>query len=155
MAPLNIDLSSPKPSTRSMRSTSTSTSQSTSLPNAFNRIMGGAKETSDLGVIRDTYLHLTLEYNLNYNPYVVPREDLRQGYSPYVPKEPLFDDRPAIVAQLPINYVLAPVPKRPRTSWVWRLRYAITNTSKPRKPMLMWHCKLCKYWCFVRFLTNF
>jgi exoribonuclease R len=98
MAPLNIDLSSLKPFTRSMRLTSTSTSQSTSLPNAFNRIMGGVKETSDLRVIRDTCLRLMPEYNSNYNPYVIPREDLRQGYSPYVFKEPLFDDRLTIVA---------------------------------------------------------
>jgi hypothetical protein len=118
MVPLNIDLSSPKPSTQSIRLTSTSISQSISFPNTFNCIMGGTKETSNPGVIRDTCLHLTPEYNSNYNPYIIPREDLRQEYSPYIPKEPLFDNRPAIVAQLPINYVLAPVPKRPRTSWV-------------------------------------
>ena len=43
-------------------------------------------------MIRDTCLYLTLKYNSNYNPYVVPREDLHQGYNPYVLKEPLFDD---------------------------------------------------------------
>ena len=118
MVSLNIDLSSPKPSARSMRLISVSTSQSMSLPNAFSYIMGGIKETSDPGVIRDTCLRLIPEYNSNYNPYVVPCEDLRQGYSPYVPKKPLFDDRPVIVAQLPINCVLVPVPKRPRISWV-------------------------------------
>jgi hypothetical protein len=145
MAPLNIDLSSPKLSARSIRLTSASTSQSMSLPNAFSRIIGGVKEISDPGVIRDTCLCLTPEYNSNYNLYVIPCEDLCQGYSPYVPKEPLFDNRPVIVAQLPINYVLAPVPKRPWISWVWYLGYIITNMSKSRKPILMWYCKLCKY----------
>jgi len=116
MTSLNIDLSSPEPSTRSMRLTSTSTSQSMSLPNAFSRIMGGTKETSDPGVIRDTCLRLTLEYNSNYNLYVIPREDLRQEYSPYIPKESLFDNRLVIVTQLSINYILALIPKRPRMS---------------------------------------
>jgi hypothetical protein len=92
MTPPNIDLSSPEPSTRSMRLTSINTSQSIALPNAFNHIMGAVKETSNPGVIRDTCLRLTLEYNSNYNLYVVPREDLHQGYSPYIFKEPLFDN---------------------------------------------------------------
>jgi hypothetical protein len=54
--------------------------------------MGGIKETSDLRVIRNTCLRLMLKYNSNYNLYVISREDLCQGYSPYVLKEPLFDD---------------------------------------------------------------
>jgi len=76
MTPLNIDLNSPESFARSMRLTSASISQLMSLPNAFNYIMGGVKETSDPGVIRDTYLRLMLKYNSNYNLYIVPREDL-------------------------------------------------------------------------------
>ena len=118
MAPLNIDLNSPKPSTQSIRLISTSTSQSTSLPNTFSHIIKSTKETSNPEVISNTCLHLTPEYNSNYNPYIVPCKDLYQGYNPYIPKEPLFDNRPTIVTQLPINCILTPIPKRPRISWV-------------------------------------
>jgi hypothetical protein len=43
-------------------------------------------------VLRDTCLYLVLEYNTNYNLYVIPSKDLLNGYSPYAFKEPLFDD---------------------------------------------------------------
>jgi hypothetical protein len=142
MPPSNIDLTSPEPSTPSIRSTSATTSQSSSLPNAFGRMM--EKQKGPEMVIRDQCMRPTLEYNTNYNPYAIPRDDLPGGYSPYVFKEPLFDDRPAIVARLPKKCTLAPPAKRPRTSWVWPLGYAIHDNSKPQKPVLMWHCKLCK-----------
>jgi hypothetical protein len=103
------------------------------------------KEKGPLAVLRNTCLRPVPEYNRNYNPYVVPREDLPGGYSPYVFKEPLFDDRPAIVTQLPKKCVLAPPAKRVRTSWVWPLGYVLNDSSRPQKPVLMWHCKLCKY----------
>jgi hypothetical protein len=148
MAPSNIDLTSPEPSVRSIRSTSAATAQSSSLPNAFGRMMD--KEKGPPAVLRDSCLRPTPEYNANYNPYVVPREDLPGGYSPYVFKEPLFDDRPVIVAQLPRKCALAPPAKRARTSWVWPLGYAIIDSSRPQKPVLMWHCKLCKYRGFLR-----
>jgi len=142
MAPSNIDLTSLKVSARLMRSTSTTTtSQSSSLPNAFNRLI----EKANPGALRDTCSRLIPEYNTNYNLYAMPYEDLPDGYSPYVFKEPLHDDRPVTATQLPKNCTVAPLAKRARTSWVWRLGYAINNLSKPRKPVLMWHCKLCKY----------
>jgi hypothetical protein len=68
--------------------------------------------------LRDTCLRLIPKYNTNYNPYATPSEDLPNGYSPYVFKEPLYDDRPVIVNELPKNCVIAPLPKRPRTAWV-------------------------------------
>jgi hypothetical protein len=143
MAPSNVDLSSPEPSSRATRSTSATTSQLPSIPNAFNRIMDNGK--GPFQVLRDTCSRPTPEYNSKYNPYVIPCEDTFGGYSPYVFKEPLFDDRPIIVVQLPKHCVLAPPAKRPRTSWVWPLGYAIADSSRSRTPMLMWHCKLCKY----------
>jgi hypothetical protein len=76
------------------------------------------KEKGPPIVLYDTYLRPTPEYNMNYNPYIIPCEDLPGGYSPYIFKEPLFDDRPAIVAQLPRKCALAPPAKRARTSWV-------------------------------------
>jgi hypothetical protein len=151
MAPFNIDLTSLKPSARSMRSTfTTTTSQLSSLPNAFNRLM----EKANPGALRDTCSRLTLEYNTNYNLYAMPREDLPDGYNPYVFKEPLHDNRPVTATQLPKNYTITPLTKRARISWVWRLGYAIDNSSKPRKPVLMWHCKLYKYWGCCVFIIN-
>jgi hypothetical protein len=69
-----------------------------------------------LVVIRDRCLCPPLIYNTNYNLYKSLRDDLPGGYSPYVFKEPLFDDRPVIVSYLPKESTLAPPPKRPRTA---------------------------------------
>jgi hypothetical protein len=94
MTSLNIDLTSPRPSPRSTRSTSIAvTSQSSSLLNAFSHLMdkGKGRDWGNL-VLRDTYLRLVPEYNTNYNLYAIPSEDLLNGYSPYAFKEPLFDD---------------------------------------------------------------
>ena len=74
MASSNIDLTSLKPSTRSTRSTFATKSQSISISNAFNRLI--KKQKSNLRVICDTCLHLILEYNKNYNLYIISREDL-------------------------------------------------------------------------------
>jgi hypothetical protein len=105
-------------------------------------------------VLRDSCSRPTPAYNSNYNPYAIPNEDTPGGYSPYVYKEPLFDDRPVVINELPKNCILAPPPKRPRTSWVWPLGYAITDSSRSRNPILMWHCKLCKYSGFCVFIIN-
>ena len=143
MAPSNIDLSSLEPSSRVIQSTSAITSQLLLIPNTFNCIINKGKGPSL--VLRDTCSRPTPAYNSNYNPYAIPCEDIPGGYSPYVFKEPLYDDRPVVVTQLPKHCVLAPSPKRPRTSWVWALGYAITDSSGPKNSILMWHCKLCKY----------
>ena len=139
----NVNLTSLKPSSRATRLTFTTTSQLPLVLNAFNRIINKGKGPSLM--LRDSCLRLTLAYNSNYNLYVTLCKDITSGYSPYVFKEPLFDDRPIIVVQLPKHCVLAPPAKRPRTSWVWPLGYTITDSSRSRNPMLMWHCKLCKY----------
>ena len=152
MTSFNVDLTSPEPSSRATRLTSATTSQLPSVPNTFNRIMDKGKGPSL--VLRDTCSRPIPVYNSNYNPYAIPCEDIPGGYSPYVFKEPLYDDRPVVVTQLPKHCVLAPSPKRPRTSWVWALGYTITNSSGPKNSILMWYCKFCKYWDFCIFITN-
>jgi hypothetical protein len=99
-----------------IRLTSIATTSQLSIPNAFSRMMQGEKRRDP--ALRDTCLRLIPKYNTNYNPYATPSEDLPNGYSPYVFKEPLYDDRPVIVNELPKNCVIAPLPKRPRTAWV-------------------------------------
>jgi hypothetical protein len=144
MASPNIDLTSPKPSSRSTRSTSIAMTSQSSIPNAFGHMMQNEKGHNTL--LRDTCLCPIPKYNTNYNPYATPREDLPNDYSPYVFKEPLYDNRAIIVTELPKNYIVAPPPKRPRTAWVWALGYGILDSSRARKaPILMWHCKLYKY----------
>ena len=81
MASSNIDLTSPEPSTRSTQSTSTTRSQSTSIPNTFNRLMG--KQNPNPGELHDTCLRPTPVYNKDYNPYIIPRKDLPTQYNPY------------------------------------------------------------------------
>jgi hypothetical protein len=95
--------------------------------------------------LRDTCLRPMPVYNEDYNLYVVPCKDLPTQYNPYTFKQPLYDDRPGIVAHLPLNCTLAPPTKRPRTSWVWRVGYAINDSSKSQKTILMWYCKFCMY----------
>ena len=148
MAPFTTDLSSPEPSSRSTRSTSVATTSQSSIPNAFGRMKGRDP------ILRDTCIRPTPQYNTNYNPYAIPRKDLPAGYNPYVFKEPLYDDRPVIVNELPKNCVIAPPAKKTRWAWVWRLGYAITDSSTARKPVLMWHCKLCKYEACCVSITN-
>jgi hypothetical protein len=152
MAPPNIDLTSPEPSSRSTRSTSIATTSQSSIPNTFGRMMQNEKGRDP--ILRDTCSRPAPKYNTNYNPYAIPREDLPNGYSPYIFKEPLYNDRPVIVNKLPKNCTVAPLAKRPRTAWIWRLGYAIINSSRPRKPVLMWHYKLCKYQAYYILITN-
>ena len=90
MAPSNINLTSPEPSARSTRLTSTTTAQLLTLPNAFGRII--EKEKGPPIVLRNTCLRPIPEYNTNYNPYIIPRKDLPSRYSPYVFKKPLFNN---------------------------------------------------------------
>jgi hypothetical protein len=53
---------------------------------------------------RDCYIRPTPQYNHNYDIYKKPSNDIRCDYSPYVYGEPLYDDRPIIVARLPRYY---------------------------------------------------
>ena len=42
--------------------------------------------------VRDRCRRPSLTYNFNYNPYEPPSDDLPIGYSPYVFREPLYND---------------------------------------------------------------
>ena len=63
---------------------------------------------------RDRCSRLVLKYNDNYNPYQPAKSGLPTNYSPYDYREPLFDNRSVIIANLPRNYTLAPPSKKPR-----------------------------------------
>ena len=122
----NIDLTSLKPSSRVTRLISTITSQLLLILNAFNRIMDKGKGPSLM--LRDSCSRLILIYNSNYNLYAIPNEDILGGYSPYVYKEPLFDDRLIVIIELLKYCILVPLLQRPRMSWVWPLGYIIINS---------------------------
>jgi hypothetical protein len=62
--------------------------------------------------LRDTCLRPTPKYNTNYNLYATLSKDLPNRYSPYIFKEPLYNDQPVIVNELPKNCVVAPLLKR-------------------------------------------
>jgi hypothetical protein len=85
-----------------------------SLPNAFGRMMqgGASKPTAQQ---RDRYKRPTPTYNHNYNPFNTPPKDLPSSYTLYVRGEPLFNDREVIVSRLPVGHIVTSVSKRPRT----------------------------------------
>jgi len=87
------------------------------LPSAFSRMMGPAPIGQSIQK-RDRCVRLKPQYNNNYNPFQKPSDALRCDYSPYVFGEPLYDDRPIIIAQLPRYYTAVGATKKPRTSWV-------------------------------------
>jgi hypothetical protein len=74
---------------------SASNSQTT-LPNVFGRMMSSSQPAAHIA-IKDKCPRPTPNYNDNYNPDLL-RDNLPGGYSPYVRGEPLYDDRPVIIA---------------------------------------------------------
>jgi hypothetical protein len=94
--------------------------------------------------VRDRCRRPSPTYNFNYNPYEPPSDDLPMGYSPYVFREPLYDDREVIVSRLPQQHTLCSAQKRRRTQWVWKVGYALTDESRAEKPTI-WACKRCKF----------
>lgn len=114
-----------------------------SLPSVFGRMMAGQTVPSAALITRDICQRPVPIYNDLYNPNL-PEPTLRaSNYSPYANGQPLFDDRPVIVANLPQGKVLALVSKRTRTAWVWRIGYTLVNNAHHKKPLL-WACKHCK-----------
>ena len=111
---------------------------------AFGRMMNTARDHSPLRP-RDRCTRPPLTYNENYNPEQPPLTDLPYNYSPYNYGEPLFDDRPFLVARLPPRWAETPAPARPRTQWTWKLGYAFNNSTNPAKIVPMWTCKLCHH----------
>ena len=115
-------------------------------PNAFGRMMGATASTasSPAPQQRDRCKRPVPSYNSNYDPYKLPADTLPGGYSPYVNREPLFDNRAIIVNRLPTKYIVASASKKPRTAWVWKLGYALINTTKQSNNQI-WCCKYCTY----------
>ena len=126
-----------------MASQASGTPSGSALPNAFGRMMGPAPVVQSTAK-RDRCNRPQPEYNNNYNSYEKLRDDLRPDYSPFEFGEPLFDDRPIIIARLPRLHTAASASKKPRTAWVWKLGYALTDNSKSNKPTI-WAFKHCTY----------
>jgi len=55
--------------------------------------------------LRDWYTRLVPTYNYYYNPYKLLLKDLLKGYSPYIYKEPLFNNRAIIILRLLASYI--------------------------------------------------
>jgi hypothetical protein len=133
----------PAESSNSRSGTSLAPSANT-VTSVFGRMMNAAPPQTGFSA-RDRCFRLTPIYNNNYDPNRAPPTDQHIGYSPYVYGEPLYDDRAVVVARLPARWTIAPPTKRPRTSWVWKLGYALLNNTKASSPTLMWACKLCHH----------
>jgi hypothetical protein len=102
-----------------------------SLPNVFGCMMQ-SNRLSLPTVVKDKCPRPEPTYNNNYNPNEPPRDDRPKDYSPYVQGEPLYDDRPVVIANLPSRHTVAGPPKRLRTQWVWHLGYTFNNNLKAR-----------------------
>ena len=89
---------------------------STTPINPFDRIITG-KAPKDLLVFRDIYKRPPFIPTNKYDPYRPPPIERPLNYSPYYPREPLFDNRACIPANFPSkNIVLAGQPRRPRSN---------------------------------------
>jgi hypothetical protein len=53
-------------------------------------------------------------YNTNYNPHKALSNDQPAGYSLYVFREPLFNNKEVVVTNLPKKHVLARPAKKPQ-----------------------------------------
>jgi hypothetical protein len=85
------------------------------LPSAFD-LMLQPQPTVPTQSPRDRCARPIPMYNTNYNPHKAPSNDQPAGYSPYVFREPLFDDKEVVVANLPKKHVLAGPAKKPRVA---------------------------------------
>jgi hypothetical protein len=95
------------------------------------------------------------KYSILYDPYNGPSEPLPEKYSPYDVDQPLFDDRPMIIARLPHRHSEAPPGKRGRNQWTWKVGYALIDELSKGNP-LIWQCKLCTYSClFPNYSANY
>lgn len=157
-APLTINMSSrqetPADLTDDTFDTVSDAPSGPSIPSAFGRMMSSTSTPAppEPSKQRDRCQRPVPSYNAKYDPYKIPPEDLLKSYSPYVKGEPLFDDRPVVISQLPSNHVIAGASARPRTQWVWNLGYALNDSTK-RANNLVWTCKLCTY--SSGFLTSY
>jgi len=63
-------------------------------------------------VHHDKCKRLSPTYNANYNPYKEPPDGINKGYSPYVYREPLWDDRPVVITRILKGLVVIGPPKK-------------------------------------------
>src|SRR6266536_2741342 len=87
-----------------------------SLPNAFELL--GRVEPVVAPIQQDRYFRPTPEYNDNYNPYKPPNINKPVDYSPFMPREPLFDDRPIYLLSLRKHYTVTPAASWVRPHWI-------------------------------------
>lgn len=121
----------------------------------FARMMAPNLEASEMSpttfTLRDLCYRSTPIYNTNYNPFEPARDDLKADYSPYSLGEPLFDDRPVKVANLPKGYILSPALSMLNRSWLWKLGYTLIQLARNKKHTF-WLCKLCMLLLLICFL---
>ena len=55
--------------------------------------------------LRDWYTRLVPTYNHYYNPYKLLPKDLPKGYSLYIYREPLFNNRAIVISRLLASYI--------------------------------------------------
>ena len=104
-------------SIKATHSETSPTPSGSSLPNAFGRIIA-SRGVVQAAIQRDRYSRLVPKYNEYYNLYQPAKSGLPTSYTPYDYREPLFNNRSTIIANLPRNYTLAPPSKKPRKQWV-------------------------------------
>ena len=98
---------------------------------------------------RDRYQRPPPAFNDNYNPNLPPNLSKPIDYSPFVPREPLFNDRPVHGPSLKRHYTVSGAASRLRIHWVWRLGYALTSEKANKKPLsgkLLWHQECLNNW---------
>ena len=134
-------------------SQASTTASGLTMSNAFSRLMAAALVVQST-TKRDLYTRPIPVYNQYYNPFQVLVDDLYSDYSPYVYGEPLYDDRAIVVARLLKHYTAAGAAKKLRTQWVQKVGYALTDNSKPDKPIKQ-ACKHYMSWFFkIIIVTN-
>jgi hypothetical protein len=84
----------------STASQASATTSGPSLPSAFGRMMRSSQLAAP-AFVRDRCTRPEPTYNDKYNPHTLPPDIIETDYSPYVSGQPLYDDRAAIVKNLP------------------------------------------------------
>jgi hypothetical protein len=86
------------------------------LKNVFDLITAQYKLASSISIsiVKDKYKRPKPIYDNKYDPTKPPLASITENYSPYVFRQSLFDNRPAIITRFPKYYILAGASKRPR-----------------------------------------
>jgi hypothetical protein len=110
-SPFDVD------NTSSQASRNPSATSFTVIVDPFARIIAPTASTALTAPAKDTCSQPVSTYNENYNPFL-PAKEHTNAYSPYANKEPLFDDRPVKIANLPKRKAIAGTSKRLFKSWL-------------------------------------